>query len=165
MATYLNVFTTAMPSGFPGDVQRAQVCTIEPNLIDDGTPPTLFGVPVKLVSGKVRPIATSDTLAVLYGFLVREFPAGASQDGLGTSTPPTSGACSVLKRGYIMVKNNAGTPAKNGTVYMRVATPGAGKPIGGIEATADGANTVAITGAYFNGAADAFGTVEIAFNL
>ena len=38
-----------------------------------------------------------------------------------------------------------GTPVRNGTVYMRVVAA-AGKAIGDLEATADGANSVALTG-------------------
>jgi len=161
----VNVFQFKMPAGFAGSVSRVESATIEPNLIDDGTPPTIFGAPVKLVSGKVRNLTTGDTASAVYGFLVREFPAGASQDGLGTSTPPTLGAASVLKRGYIMAGVNAGTAAKNGTVYVRVAAAAAGKPLGGVEAVADSTNTVALTGAYFNGPADALGVAEIAYNL
>jgi hypothetical protein len=48
---------------------------------------------------------------------------------------------------------------------VRVATAGAGKPIGGIEAAADSTNTIAITGATFMNAGDANGNVEIAFNI
>lgn len=161
----VNVFQFRMPNGFAGGVSRVESATIEPNLIDDAVPPTIFGAPVKLVSGKVRNLTTSDTAAAVYGFLVREFPSGASQDALGVSTPPTSGPASVLKRGYIMAGVNAGTAAKNGTVYVRVAAAAAGKPLGGIEAVADSTNTVALTGAYFNGTADAQGVAEIAYNL
>ena len=60
---------------------------------------------------------------------------------------------------------NAGVAALDGQVYVRVAAAAAGKPIGGIEAAADGTNTIAITGATFMSAADASGNVEIAYNI
>ena len=58
----------------------------------------------------------------------------------------------------------AGAAALNGQVYVRVAAAAAGKPIGGIEAAADSANTIAVN-ARFMSAADATGNVEIAYNI
>ncbi|MNT89175.1 hypothetical protein D3C72_2298560 [compost metagenome] len=55
--------------------------------------------------------------------------------------------------------------AKGGTVYVRIAGAAAGKPLGGIEAAADSTNTVALTNAYFTGPKDAYGVVEVAFNI
>lgn len=48
---------------------------------------------------------------------------------------------------------------------MRVAAASAGRPIGGIEAAADGSNTIAVAGCTFMGPADASGNVEIAYNI
>ena len=41
----VNVFQFKMLAGFAGSVSRVESATIEPNLIDDGTPPTIFGAP------------------------------------------------------------------------------------------------------------------------
>lgn len=161
-------FQYRMPAGFAGDVQRAEVATIETQIIDSSAPPAAFGVPVKMVGGKIQPINNAaDTAASVYGFNVRAYPIqGNGTDPLGTATPPTSGVTDILKRGYI-IANLGGTTdaAKNGTVYVRVANASAGKPIGGVEAAADSTNTVALTNAYFTGPKDAYGVVEIAFNI
>lgn len=139
----LQAYTFRMPAGFAGDLQRAEVATIESQLIDSNTPPTAFGVPVKLVSGKLQPIAAGDTASVVYGMYLRPYPIqGNGTDPLGTSTPPTSGTGDVLRRGYCNAQLNGTTAAaKDAPVYMRVGNASAGKPIGGIEAAAE--NTVA----------------------
>lgn len=64
-----------------------------------------------------------------------------------------------MRRGYMSVKTNAGTPAFGGVVYARVASPSGAKVIGGIEAAADGANTVIVANAQFMSAPDANGEV------
>lgn len=160
-----------MPAGFAGDLQRAEVATIETQLIDPTAPPTAFGVAVKMVNGKIQPINNAaDTAASVYGVNLRAYPIqGNGTDPLGTSTPPTSGVADVLKRGYVMASLGGTTPAtKDGTVYVRVAGAAAGKPLGGFEAAADAtsANTVAMPSSwYFTGPADANGVVEVAINI
>lgn len=162
-----NAILYRMPSGIPGDISRQSQATVEPQIFDPALPFPGYGLFGKLAAGKFVPIASGDTAAVIYGLLVRPYPTtgGAGSEPLGTATPPTKGVCDVLRRGYMTVKNNAGTPALGGTVYVRVAAAAAGKPIGGIEAAADGTNTVAVTGAIFMNGGDANGNVEIAFNI
>lgn len=161
-----NVFLYRMPSGIAGDVSRPSQSTIEP-VPYSATAFAGFGLFAKIVSGKAVPLGASDAAADVYGLLVRAYPTqgGNASDPLGTSTPPVVGIADIMRRGYMTVKSNAGTASLNSQVYVRVATPAAGKPIGGIEAVADGANTIAITGAKFMHAADASGNVEIAFNI
>lgn len=165
----LQAYTFRMPAGFAGDLQRAEAATIETQQIDSSTPPTVFGVAVKLVSGKIQPINLSgDTAASVYGINLRAFPIQTNgTDPLGTSTPPTSGVTDVLKRGYVNVAlGGVAAAAKGGTVYVRVATPSAGKPLGGFEAASDTTNTIALpSNTYFTGPADAYGVTEIAFNI
>ena len=165
----LQAYQYRMPAGFAGDLQRAEVATIETQLIDPAAPPTAFGVPVKMVNGKIQPINNAaDTAALVYGVNLRAYPIqGNGNDPLGTSTPPTSGPTDILKRGYFNAALGGTTPAtKNGTVYVRVAAAAAGKPLGGFEAAADGTNTVAMpSNWYFNGPADAYGIAEIAVNI
>ncbi|CAJ0701604.1 hypothetical protein LMG19089_02880 [Ralstonia edaphis] len=158
-------FLYRMPSGIPGDVSRPSQSTIESGILDSGFPFASYGIPVKRVSGKIRPVASGDAAGVIIGLLVRPFPTGASQDPLGTSTPPTTGVGNVMRRGYMTVQCNAGTPADGGTVYVRVAAPSGAKVIGGIEAASDGTNTVVMAGAAFKNAGDASGNVEIEYNL
>jgi hypothetical protein len=165
----LQAYQFRMPAGFAGDLQRAEVATIETQLIDSATPPTVFGVAVKYVSGKVQPINNSaDTAALVQGVNLRVFPIQTNgTDPLGTSTPPTSGVTDILKRGYVMVSlGGVAAAAKGGTVFVRVATPSAGKPLGGFEAAADSTNTIAMpSNWYFTGPADAFGITEVAVNI
>ncbi|MBJ9669047.1 hypothetical protein I5693_15985 [Burkholderia cenocepacia] len=165
----LQAYTFRMPAGFAGDLQRAEVATIEPQQIDSAAPPTVFGVAVKLVNGKIQPINNAaDTAALVYGVNLRPYPIqGNGTDPLGISTPPASGVTDVLKRGYVNVALGGTTPAtKGGTVYLRVAAAAAGKPLGGFEAAADGTNTVAMPASwYFTGPGDTYGITEIAVNI
>lgn len=160
-------FLYRMPSGVPGDISRRQSSTVEPGVLNSALPFAAFGVACKVASGKVVPFSGSETAASLFGFLVRSFPmTGANaSDPLGTAVPPTVGVCDLLKRGYMTVRNNAGTPALGGAVYVRVAAATGPKPLGGVEASADSTNSFAVPGAYFTGPADASGNVEIAFNI
>lgn len=160
-----NAILYRMPAGIPGDVTRPSTSTIEPNVYDPAKPFDAFGVPGKIVAEKFVPLEAGDAATVIYGLLVRPYPTTSSQDPLGKSTPAKTGINDVLRRGYMTVLLRAGTSAKNGTVYVRVGTPAAGKPIGGIEAAADGANTIALPNASFMGAADASGNVEISYNI
>lgn len=162
-----NAYLYRMPSGIPGDISRQSQSTVEPGIFDSAFPFASYGIPVKSVGGKIRPVAAGDAASVVIGFLVRPYPTqgGNGTEPLGTATPPTSGVGDNMRRGYMTVKNNAGTPADRGLVYVRVATPAAGKPIGGIEAAADSTNTVVIPGAFFKSAADAGGNVEIEYNI
>lgn len=156
-----------MPFGIAGDVTRQSQSKIETGVLNASLPFAGYGLFGKNVSGKFVPVAGGDAATVVYGILVRPFPTqGANaSDPLGTSVPPTTGLANVLRSGYISVKNNAGTPALGGPVYIRVADAAAGQPIGGIEAAADETDTILVAGAQFMGPADASGNVEIAFNI
>lgn len=161
------VFITRMPAGIPGDVVNKETAKIEPNIMDSTTPVTLYGVPVKMESEKIKPIEAADTASEVYGFSVRPFPIQPTANAaLSVAVPPTNMPLDVLRSGYLSVKNNAGTPAKGGAVYVRVVSSGLdAQPIGGIEAAADGSDCVAITGCTFMGTQDADGNVAIAYNI
>lgn len=163
----MTAYLFRMPAGFAGMITRVDTSDTEPQLIDPTTPPTSFGVPVKLVAGKIQPLAAGDAATVIYGFLARPFPfQGQNIAGtIGVQVPPTSGPGDIMRRGYMSVKVNAGTPANQGVVYARVANPSGAKVIGGVEAVADGANTVIVANAQFMSAGDANGNVEIAYNI
>jgi hypothetical protein len=71
-----------------------------------------------------------------------------------------------MTSGYMSVQlNGAAAAVKNAPVYIRVATPGTGKPIGGIEAAADSTNTITVPNCVFRGPADANGITEIKFGF
>lgn len=170
-----NAFVYRMPSGIPGDVNRAWAATIEPNVYDANNVFSAYGVPVVLDANGVRPIQAGDAAAAIYGLLVRPFPTNQQtttsffgSSPLGTAAvPPAAGVADVLKRGYMTVQLNGVTAsAPGGTVYVWVGAAGGGHVVGGIEAANGGANTIAMpANCYFRGAADASGNVEIAFNL
>ena len=159
-----NAYLYRMPSGIPGDVTRKSQSTIE-SLPMGATQFDGFGLFGKIAGGKVVPLATGDAATVVRGLLVRSFPTQSTNNSMGSSTPKTGGVCDFLRRGYMTVKNNAGTTALDGQVYVRIDNAASGKPIGGIEAVADGSNTIVIAGARFMHEADAQGNVEIAFNI
>ena len=172
-----NTFLYRMPAGIPGDVQRAEHATIEPGIYDTSYPCLAYGILTKIISGKVRPIASGDTIAslTLGGFLVRPFPvqepAGttAAAEAIAAGTPNTTLAADLLKRGYMTVKitANGGTAlasiAKGDPVYVRVTASVSGA-VGDIEAGTASGNEV-VSGAYFMGGVDADGNGEIAYNI
>lgn len=160
-------YVTRVPAGFAGSVSRSDSLTIEQELIDSATPPTAYGQAVKVVSGKIQPLASGDAGTVAYGWLVRPYPAQSSSNGLGVATPPSSGICDVLKRGFMTVPLKLGTAAKAGQVYV-VTTAGGTVAVGDIVTSASpagGGTAVAITNTFFVGPADANGIVEIAFKI
>lgn len=161
-------YTYAMPSGIPGNVTRVtSYPNVESQILDQTTPPTSFGVPVKMVSGKIQPIGSGDVAGNIYGILVRPYPtSGNGTDGLGVAVPNKAFPADVLVTGYINVLVNGATaPTKDSTVYVRVAAATTGKPLGGIEAAADGGNTIIMGNSYFTGGRDASNNAEICFNV
>ncbi len=163
-----------MPAGIPGDINRAQHATVEAQTIahtgQTGSP-TRFGIPVSIdaISKLIRGVVATDTNAApgIYGFLVRAYPTGAAQDPLGTATPVVvqGSACDVMRRGYMTVKCNFGTPAKGAPVYVWKSASSGSHVQGGIEATDPSTDGFAIPGCFFMGPADADGNVEIAYNI
>jgi len=157
-----NAYLYRMPSGIPGEVTRKEESGVEPGVL--GATDVAFGAPVKVVSGKIVPIAASDTAAALYGFLVRPYPTQGGPLGLTTDGKLRAGSpCGVLRRGYLAARLASGTSAKGGAVNMRIAVD-TGKAVGDLEAAATVDETVVIN-ATFMGPADADGNVEIAYNI
>jgi len=160
-----NSFLYRMPAGIPGAISRgAGQATVEPQILNASLPFTAYGKFGKIAAEKFVPIASGDAATDVYGLMVRPFPTTSSQDGLGTSTPPTSGVGDCLRRGYMSVLLNKGTAAKNTGVYVRVTAAGA-DVVGQIETAADSGKCVLVAGCVFTGPADANGIVEIEFNI
>jgi hypothetical protein len=167
-------YTYRMPAGIPGDVTRISASIIEPQVITpSGTTgaPTAYGVPLFVDAtagniGNMRAVASGDT--TIYGVLVRPFPTGAapqsgqlSSAGIGTSTPPASGPCDVLRFGYVSVLLSGSTAAtKGGQVYVWTAAASGTHIVGGWEAATSG-STITIPQAFFTGPADANSITEI----
>jgi hypothetical protein len=172
----MTAFITRMPAGIAGSYNRVGAgMTIEAGLLLSTALPIAFGVAVGIdaTTGKYRGITTGDTAATVVGVLVRPYPTVnygslvAGADPLGAVAPSAIGVQNIMRRGYCMVTRGGTTDAaKGGLIYVRIATPAAGKPIGGFEAAADGANTVTLPGTwYWMGPSDSLGNSEIAVNL
>lgn len=160
-------FTYSMPSGIPGDINRVSAATVEAQVITPSTltlAPKLYGVPLAVGTAGMRTITSTDT--AVYGLLARPFPTGGSQDPLGTSTPPTTGACDVLVRGYmtVLMGGGAGAASKGGAIYVWAAANSGSHVQGTFETVFSSGNTITVPG-YYMGPADANGNVEVAFNI
>ena len=163
-----NAFITRMPAGIAGDVTRREHADIEPQVMDTDYPVLRYGEPVKMVDGEIRPITTGDDINDIYGFGCRAYPVqNSSNEALGAATPPTNLHFDVLRRGYMTVKVQDGTPVKNASVFVRTvaADDPTAQPIGGLECASDGGDCFEITNAKFMGEADSDGNVEISYNL
>lgn len=166
-------YTFRMPTGIAGGVTRMDGFLAEPSLVQPAGQtgaPTEFGVPMVIdaVTGRARLPATGDAADDIHGFLVRAYPTqGGQADQLATGTPPASGPIDLMRRGYMNVRLRSGTAVRGGNIHVRIASPLAQRPIGGIEAAADGVNTVLLPAqmCYFMTPADADGNVEIAFRV
>jgi hypothetical protein len=172
------VYTYRMPAGSVGDVTRmTPAAIIEPCASDPTLPPQFVGqaVTVDAVSGGVRPVALATER--VYGIVVRAFPTQAPNasgyygaQGFGTVAPwlaagQPPAAVDVLRQGYILVQVN-GTSRKGLPVYVWISATAAPHLQGGFEAVDQTTNSLLLpTSCTFNGAADANGNVELAFNI
>lgn len=144
---------TRMPAAFPGTMSRRQECTAEP-IQFGATPPTEFGMPVDK-SGNA--LTSASTATDIYGFAITVYP---TMD----TAPVAKSMGDALRRGYLNAKVRVGSPSRTAKVYIRINAGTDEKPVGGIEAVADGANTIELTNAQFLGEA-LDGVTEISFNL
>ncbi|WOE32169.1 MULTISPECIES: hypothetical protein [unclassified Acinetobacter] len=156
-----NAILYRMPSGIPGDVSRKSHSTIEAHILNGKL--GAFGIFCKLDEKGLVPLEADDT--EVYGLIVRSYPTQSAVNGLGAAVPQENIIHDVLVRGYMTVKCNTGTAKKAGKVFVRVGAGTDLKPIGGIEAVADGVNTVELKNAKFMHEADAQGNVEISYNI
>lgn len=149
-----------MSHGFAGSYAR------QPDMIVNtaplgGTAIIPFGTPlVRGEGGAVIPMGTGNTGNQFIGVAGREVksPAEFFSQSVGQYAPEE--AVSVFQRGCINVKCQKGSPAIDGTVYVRVAASG-NYVVGGFEAEADGTNTVALVNTQWNGPADNNGVAEL----
>lgn len=156
-----NVILYRMPSGIPGDVSRKSHSTIEAHILKGKL--GAFGIFCKLDEKGLVPLVAADE--EVYGLIVRSYPTQSATNGMGAVIPQENIMHDVLVRGYMTVRCNAGTAKKAGKVFVRVGAGTDLKPVGGIEAVADGANTIELKNAKFMHEADAQGNVEISYNI
>lgn len=134
-------------SGVAGDVTRPDDTIVESGLLNASQAPDAFGVPLKIASGKFEAVETGDAATDFYGILSRVAPSisGSLDQTFAGATPNTDSVQGIVVRGYVNVLCTVGTPARGGAVFMRV-TAATGKAVGDLEATADGADSVALAG-------------------
>lgn len=149
-----------MSHGFAGSYAR------QPDMIVNTAPlggdtPVVFGTPlVRGENGAVLPMGSGNAGEQFVGVAGREVKTAAEFYTQNAGQYAPKEAVSVFQRGCINVKCQKGTPAVDGSVYVRVTAGGAYQP-GGFEAEADGTNTVALLNAQWNGPADANGVAEL----
>lgn len=159
-----NALLKRMPSGIPGDISRRGMGTVEPCVTDPANFPfSAYGLPGKLMAGGVfRPIAAGDAGTLIAGFLVRPYPTQtANANGTGVNVGVIQDR---LRRGWMTVKVQLGTPVIGNPVYVRNASAVTGQIIGGLEAGTTANNSV-LPGVFFASTADVDGNVEIEFNI
>lgn len=150
----------AMSHGFAGSYAR------QPDMIVNtaplgGTATIPFGTPlVRGQDGAVIPMGSGNTGNQFVGVAGREVKTATQYNGQSVGSYAPGEAVSVFQRGNINVKCQKGAPVIDGTVYVRVTASG-GYSVGGFEAEADGANTVALSNAQWGGPADGNGVAEL----
>ena len=130
--------------------------------IDPSNPPTAYGqaVAAEPANGWAIPIRPPCIAGEILGVLVR------SAADVAALAPPTSGRLDVMYAGYVAVQVGGSTAPFDGCpAYVRTGAQSQGKPLGGIEAAADGANTLQLRGAYFTGPSNSNGVAELALNV
>lgn len=135
------------PTGVPGDITRSDESNVEPARLVALSDVFVqrFGEAMRYVTGGIQQWTTGLTKTSFAGVLVREVPAisGSVTSGFTDNIPNPDAVQGLLVRGYISVKCTAGTPARGGTVYVRIVSA-TDRPIGAFEAASDGGNSVAL---------------------
>lgn len=152
-----------MSHGYAGSYSRQPDMIVETHPLG-GTEKLEFGAAVLYgVNGAVVPFGTSGTAADFLGVAVKEVKSAADYFNQNVGSYQPGEAVPVMKRGCVNVICQNGTPAADGTVYVRTKE-NASYPnavIGGFEASADSTNSVALTNARWKGSADANGVAEL----
>lgn len=114
-------------------------------------------------NGVVTVPGASATAAQFVGVACRETKSATNYIAQNEGSYAQYDAVPVIKRGCVNVICQNGTPALDGTVYLRVKE-NASYPnavVGGFEAAADGSNSIALTNVKWKGGADANGVAEV----
>ena len=162
MALNPQVIGKEMPHGFAGCYAR------QPDMIVNTRPaggdaPIVFGTPLKYDGGAVVPMGAADTAALFVGIAGFEIKSALTYLDQSVGQYAVGEPVSVFQRGAINVKCNRGAPALGGAVYLRITANASYStaPVGGLEAAADGANTVQLTNCQWAGPSDANGVAEL----
>jgi hypothetical protein len=165
------VIGTSLSKGYPGSIARGgSVPYISNRAVKASTADIAFGDPVVLdttapgtwvkFAGSVP--GPANAAADFAGVAVRTVKQATAYQAYPAVAVYTAGEpCDVVMTGRVMVQCNYGTPAIDGTVYVRITANGANTIISGFEATADGGNSLALTNAKWASGPDANGVAEL----
>lgn len=122
-----------------------------------------FGAPLKLSNGKVVAMGAGDAANAFIGIAGREFKSALDYLNQGVGVYAPNEPVSVFQRGCINAVCQKGTPAYGTAVYLRVTANASYSTaaVGGLEAEADGNNTVQLKGVMWAGAKDANNIAEL----
>lgn len=117
--------------GSPGRVSRPGETLIVTAMLHEENPPDAFGIPVKLVDGKLQKMEASDTGDDVFGILGLVTPSQSDPDD--PNKPNATTKQSVVVKGYVNVKcASGGQPVRGSTVYMRTNINAAGTEFPGL---------------------------------
>lgn len=140
---------TSMARGYAGELTRGYFDNTTEIKANDATAPVeAFGIALKLNATADAVTPCTATADAVYGFAVRVYGQA------DCNSEQTQQLVTVMKRGYMAVPVDGGTPALGGQVYLSAT--------GTI--TASSTSATAINGAVFMGAL-VDGLAEIAFNI
>lgn len=152
----------SMLSGYAGTQSRTADAIIQNRIAKSNIS---FGHAVVLTNdNKWDNVVEGTTAAQIAGIAVREVVQANTFDPQSNPDYMAETPCDVMVRGNCTVKCQRGTPKSGDAVYVRVKANATYQDavVGGIEATADAANTVQVTNIeWTTGVMDANGMTEI----
>ena len=152
----------SMLSGYAGTQSRTADAIIQNRIAKSNIS---FGHAVVLTNdNKWDNVVEGTTAAQIAGIAVREVVQANTFDPQSNPDYMAETPCDVMVRGNCTVKCQRGTPKSGDAVYVRVKANAAYQDavVGGLEATADVANTVQVTNIeWTTGVMDANGMAEI----
>lgn len=152
----------SMLSGYAGTQSRTADAIIQNRIAKSNIS---FGHAVVLTNdNKWDNVVEGTTAAQIAGIAVREVVQANTFDPQSNPDYMAETPCDVMVRGNCTVKCQRGTPKSGDAVYVRVKANAAYQDavVGGLEATADTANTVQVTNIeWTTGVMDANGMAEI----
>lgn len=143
-------YTYAAPAGIAGDSVAADGVRNETAMLvaASGNYPSQFGLAMKYVTGGIQQFnGGAETKADLAGILVRGVPTEGStvaQDLSYGGGPNGAMAQSLGVEGLYNVLCVYGTPARGGTVYVRIISTSNNTLVGSFDATSDTSNSIAL---------------------
>lgn len=152
----------SMLSGYAGTQSRTADAIIQNRIAKSNIS---FGHAVVLTNdNKWDNVVEGTTAAQIAGIAVREVVQANTFDPQSNPDYMVETPCDVMVRGNCTVKCQRGTPKSGDAVYVRVKANATYQDavVGGLEATADAANTVQVTNIeWTTGVMDANGMTEI----